>query len=497
MYSQSATDPIISRLRPRSVQEIIDQAFRLYRRYFFTFLAITAVVFVPVNMGVQLLNVAFQGSNVALQRSTLPGSSLDTSESLNQSLVLLIELFLALMGHSILGGLLQYLSQGALTSAGADSHLDRPVSFGRAYRTMFKHVGPLLGAIGMQVLIGIGLFLPTIVVFVLAIGAITAGGDDGLGAGFTFVCLAFLVMFVTFIFYAYVFVRLTLIVPAIMVESLGPVQAVRRSWQLVQGYWWRTLALVVVLGLINMVISAGPAYLVTALVMAVTQNFDPVLISALTAVITVITESLFIPLSLTCYTLYYFDLRVRKEGFDLETALDQRYSPPGGPAPQGAVPGGYYAGPQGQYAPAGAYPPPHLGYGAPPQPQPQAQAQYPVYPQQVNPQGYAYPQQGYTPPQTYPQPEAPTPGAPTFPLPPDRGAGTTGPDTGPLEAAPSETPRVEGLGFTTPSITEQAAQPPGAGTEPPVHDSPGAETPETNRLEPPRPGSDTPTPDER
>src|SRR4028118_2219303 len=98
MYSQPPADPIISRLRPRSVPEIIDQAFRLYRRYFLTFLAITAVVFVPANMVVQLLNIAIQGNNVALQRSTLPGSSFDTSENLNESLVLLFVLFIALMG---------------------------------------------------------------------------------------------------------------------------------------------------------------------------------------------------------------------------------------------------------------------------------------------------------------------------------------------------------------------------------------------------------------
>ncbi|MEA2573650.1 MAG: hypothetical protein QOH93_948, partial [Chloroflexia bacterium] len=297
--------------------EILDQAFRLYRRYFFTFLAITAVVFVPVNMAVQLMSVALQGSSRALQRSTAPGSSLPSSESLNQSIVLLIVLLVVFMGLAILAGLLQYLSQGALTSAVADSHLDRPVSFGRAYRTMLKHVGPLIGTIGLQILLGIGIFLPTIAVFLLAIGALTAGGDSGASAGLLFICFAFLLMFVTIVLYAYIFIRLSVIVPALMVENLGPVQALRRSWQLVQGYWWRTLAIVLVLGLLNAVISAGPAYLIVGLVTLFTRSLDTVFTGVITAVVTVITEALFIPLSLTCYTLYYFDLRVRKEGFDL------------------------------------------------------------------------------------------------------------------------------------------------------------------------------------
>lgn len=502
MLSQQATDPIISRLRPRSVQEILDQAFRLYRRYFFTFLAITAVVFVPVNMAVQLLNVALQGNNATLQRSTLSNPSFSSSGTLNQELIAILVLSVLLIGLGIIGGLLQYLSQGALTSAVADSHLDRPVSFGGAYRAMLKRVGPLLGAIGLQILIGIGIFLPAIALFLLSIASL-AGDSSGAGTGLAFICLGFLLLLIGFIFYAYIAVRITVIVPVIMVEHLGPVQALRRSWQLVQGYWWRTVALVIVLSLLSAVISAGPAYLLTLLVGMATGSFDPVLTAAVTGLVTVITEALFIPLSLTAYTLYYFDLRVRKEGFDIETAVSQRYSYPGGPAVQGVspgapgAPGGYYAG-QGQYAPAGGYSPPPSGYATP------AQPQYPAYTQPVYGQGYQYPQQGYSPPQTYPQPEVPTPdaldlgGAPTLPTPLARDAVKSpssegaGPDTGSLE-----TPRAEGLGFATPSISEQAAQPPDAASGTEGYYPPEADTQDAGGLEPPRPGSDGLTPPEQ
>ena len=61
---------VIARLRPRSVGEILDQAFRLYRRHFLTFLAITAVVFVPVNLAVQTASVSLQGSTRDLSYGT-------------------------------------------------------------------------------------------------------------------------------------------------------------------------------------------------------------------------------------------------------------------------------------------------------------------------------------------------------------------------------------------------------------------------------------------
>jgi hypothetical protein len=335
---------------------------------------------------------------------------------------------------------------------------------------MFKHIGPLLGAIGMQVLIGIGIFLPAIVLFLLSIGMLAAGGESGVGAGFGFICVGFLLLFVSFIFYAYVFVRLTVIVPAIMVESLGPVQGVRRSWQLVQGYWWRTLGLVFLLGLINFVISAGPAFLVTLLVGLFTGFLDPVLNSAVTAVVTIITQALYIPLELTCLTLYYFDLRVRKEGFDLETALGQRYAYPGGPANMGATPGGYPAAGPGQYATPGGYAPPHLGYPAQPQ-----------HPASSQP-GYAQPE-SYSPPGGMGARVAGPEGAPTLPTMPPPPVGeplgtstgvTKGPDTGPLEMPEAEAreapeaPRSEGLGFSTPPISEQSAQRPGTDEQSPA-----------------------------
>lgn len=495
MLSQPAGDPIISRLRPRSVQEILDHAFRLYRKYFFTFLAITAVVFVPVNLAIQLLGVALQGDTTALQRSTISGSSSTSIDALNDVFTTAIVLAIVLLVLALLGGLLQYLSQGALTSAVADSHLDRPVSFGGAYQAMLLHVGPLLGAIGLQILIGFGVFLPAIAIFLLSIGVMAGAGDSGIGAGFTFLCLGFLLMFVSFIFYLYVTVRLTVMVPAIMVENLGPVQALRRSWQLVRDYWWRTFALVLVLGIISFVISAGPAFVVTLLVGALTQSLDSTITTAVSGVVTVVAEAFFIPLQLISITLYYFDLRVRKEGFDIETAVSQRYSYPGGPMPQGAAPGGYYAGQYGQNAPVGGYAPPALGYA----PQPEAPAQYPAYTQPVNPQGYQYPQ-GYTP-QQYSPPMAetsggsPSVGAPTLPTQPadytvePSSSASTVSDTGPLEA-----PRSEGLGFSTPSISEQAARYPGEVTGSGPSSPTEVESAGEDQSEPPRSSGDEQAP---
>lgn len=352
----ASIDPIISRLRPRTIGEVIDHSFRLYRRHFLTFLAITAIVFVPVQLSIQALSLWVQGSAQAMTDASDPFTSSDVqSGTTNEIFIGLMIALVALLLLAVVGGLLLYLSQGALTAAVADSHLDKPVSFGGAYRGMLNHVGPLLGIMALQVLLGIGAFIPALVLFFVAI-LMAGGSPDAAGAALGLICIAFLTMIPTFIFYIYISVRWSLVVPAIIVESLGPVQAIRRSWGLVQNYWWRTAGIGILLYVIEAVVSAGPAYVVMALALVLFRTLDPIVLGAITGGITVLTTLLYTPLEQTAWTLYYFDQRVRKEGFDIETALAQRY-------PQ-APPPGYYGGESPQYAPqqGGAMAPPVLGY---------------------------------------------------------------------------------------------------------------------------------------
>src|SRR5207248_4668722 len=155
MNNAPTVDTIISRLRPRDVGGIIDQAFRLYRRHFWTFLAIIAVVYVPVQALIQAVTILFLGSFNNFGNTTPGGFS--SSERLNASLN---QMFanLAVYGGAfalltLLATVLQYLSQGALTAAVADSYLDRPVTFANAYRELGGRVGSLLGYIGLFVLV--------------------------------------------------------------------------------------------------------------------------------------------------------------------------------------------------------------------------------------------------------------------------------------------------------------------------------------------------------
>lgn len=384
-----SVDPIISRLRPRTVAEVLDHAFRLYRKHFLTFIAIIAVVVVPIQLLIQASLIFLVGDMSNIQRDTV--SSQISSQQASQIFTTVFVLAGGIFGITLIGSLLQKLSEGALTASVADSHQDRPVTFGTAYGVMFPQAGSLLGLIFLQFLIMLAVFAPIVLVFFLAFGLMF--NDSTAGAGGGLICLSCLLFIPAVVGLIYIIIRLLITTPALIVEKLGPMQAIRRSWSLINNYWWRTFAFYLVLYVLGVVVEAGPSSLVSGIVSAFAPR-NLVLQQTLSGFITVLTTLIYLPLQLISTTLYYFDLRVRKEGYDLETAMQQRYAPPMPPPGWGGEYGGSYGQPQyGQTQPTGGYAPPQLGGETRPQ----------AY-------GYDYPQpttQNFGSDYTQPSPSAP------------------------------------------------------------------------------------------
>lgn len=397
-------DPIISRLRPRDIVGILDQSFRIYRKNFLTFLAILAVVHVPLQTLIQVVNILVVGTSSSLTTGYDPYATPNYStatQTISTELVLLgVEFGLLALYYVFIA-----ISQAALVSGVADSYLDKPVSFGGAYRKVWQQKWQVLGLMLLQILIYVAAFAPVILLLGLMIGVAIGGSSSGAVGGIA--CLAFLLFFVGLAALAIVVVRLQAAVPALIVENLGPRQAIQRSWNLLKNYWWRTFGLFVLLYILNMIVASGPAALISGLAVMLFKG-DLVMSQAISGAVTVLISAVFMPLQYIAITLYYFDTRVRREGFDIEAAVLQAYP---NAYPQPNYPGAYRQqqygqnvqqdgyGQQEQYgygapAQAGQVQPPTLGYGQEQQ-NPPAHGQYPQY-QQYG-QYQPYPQQ-YTPP---------------------------------------------------------------------------------------------------
>jgi hypothetical protein len=104
--------------------------------------------------------------------------------------------------------------------------------------------------------------------------------------------------------------------PALLAEGVSPVEALKRSFRLVQGRWWPTLGTVLLMNILVGLISTIIAGTITAVLVGSTASEPTAAVintiaNTLSAVVT-------LPISAAVLTVLYFDLRVRKEGFDLQ-----------------------------------------------------------------------------------------------------------------------------------------------------------------------------------
>jgi hypothetical protein len=132
----------------------------------------------------------------------------------------------------------------------------------------------------------------------------------------------------------YLWVSFSLAIPVLLTEDVRGGRALNRSRDLVRGYFWRVLA-VVLLGYILSAILGGAIEGVVAGLTAVNTSSDTFVGVVLNIVAGTLSKLVTTPFVAAFVTVLYFDLRVRKEAFDLQLLAERiGVEPPAGrPAP--------------------------------------------------------------------------------------------------------------------------------------------------------------------
>ena len=276
-------------LRPLRLGELLDQAIRLYRRNFITFVGIVAMVYVPL-MVLQIASTTLMTSSLEDLRFSSPDELFTNYAYWGGMLSSLVVAFLQFI-------FVQGIATGALTRAVADNYLGKPTSILGAYRGIGKSWLPLLGAL---LLVGLLSIVFAFWWIVPCIGWIT-----GLGM---------LVVLLTAVS--------PMVAPVVVLEGQGVISSVRRAWNLVRRRFWPVLGYVFVLYLFSMLIVTGPTLIMNAVLAGALGAFeDPtsglVIRTILQSLVQLISILLYYPLQMAAFTLIYFDLRVRTEGFDI------------------------------------------------------------------------------------------------------------------------------------------------------------------------------------
>jgi hypothetical protein len=282
------------------LSELLDELFRLYRRHFSLIVGVALLVALPglvwsLVTGVYRLNsTSYTNLFTATGTSTVAFNSQEFSN-------LLGTLSLGALGALIL----LPFSLGAVYRAVTDVALGRPATIGVVLRETLARYWPLLGLVGLFFVFGVVWAIAELIGFVLLILP-----------GLAVLCAA-----------VYFLVRWSLTVAAMMAEDIGPIRGLGRSWNLVKGQWWRTFGILVIVAILQTIISYA-LFILFGLIAALFSTGD--FQAALVQVGSTLLSALVSPITTIAVVLLYFDLRVRKEGLDLDQ-LAQQTTP--GPAP--------------------------------------------------------------------------------------------------------------------------------------------------------------------
>jgi len=255
------------------IGDILDTTFRLYRQRFLTFLLIALVVYVPY----AFLMAAFQPFGMAPQ--PVPGIHEQTALHPGQAqlppamAINPVGAVLGGIGFVVFTIILLPLCGAAIVQNISGSYLGKDLTAGQSYA---RAVPRLLGLLGTQ-------FLTTLMIMVGMILCIVPG-------------IIFSLWFLV-------------VVPVVILESKAGPTAMRRSRELMRGNINKGFVLAFVVGILTFIINMGLSTL---------MRLVPLPHPAIGIFIQTVLLAIILPLQTAPWILLYYDLRIRKEAFDLQ-----------------------------------------------------------------------------------------------------------------------------------------------------------------------------------
>ena len=305
----TVAQPGIIPLRPLTVGELFNGAFQAVRvnpqtMFGFAF-AIMAIV--------GLVQAFFASSSTSsLTRALSSGDTEDLVYSLGNSMGSLVTSGLTMLATAFLSGML------ALTVW--DAVLGRKSSRADAWHRFSPRFVPVLLAtflIGIIefVLIVLVLLVFMIPFFLVVVNAASARSYDSASAsiGGAF-AIIFLMVVALIVVACFLTVKFAFTSSAVVLEGLGPVDALKRSWALSKGSFWRILGRIWLIGIVTGLISGVLGAVVGAILGVGAAAADSVgLLVAFSAFLSALLSAVVIPVQSSFYTLMYLDERMRKE----------------------------------------------------------------------------------------------------------------------------------------------------------------------------------------
>lgn len=295
-------------LRPMTVGDVLDGAFKLLRATFATVALIVLVAFVPFEAISQTLLGPILGVSdpqalpfLTEQGAPAPDAAIDTE--------LLARLVVAGAVTGLVSWLVTILVSGAVTWAVARHEEGHDVDWRQAYGAAWRRYGSLLGASVLLLVLGIVGFI-AVVALAAAVGwvvHVAVGVIVGLAGA---VLLALVVLPVSYVN-----------VPVIVLERRRAVAGLRRSWGLLRPRLGAVFGIVLLAFIIVAIVAGVVGGLLALLAGGLAMIAEP-LGWITSGAANVLVQLIVLPLVANVALLVYLDARIRHEGLDIELAAD-------------------------------------------------------------------------------------------------------------------------------------------------------------------------------
>lgn len=275
-------------LKPMDMGEILDGGMTIYRRHFGLLLRFAVIaLWLPLSL------------NIYVEMSGGPQQH--------------IGLYFLFYFTQYFGGL--FLTAGAVAII-SDSYLGKRTTLGQAMGVGAGKILPLWGVgLGKGLLVGLIVVIATVIASVMLPLFLRGGGVVGIVLGGAAIVGVFVLALFVICGYA-------VTTQVVVLEPLdGAFDSFGRSWELTKGFKWK----VFFIGLVVFIILYAPI-LTLGVAVGIMRVSDPQT-SAILAVIGAIIPVILTPLLACVFTLMYYDLRIRREGFDLQVLSQQMVSP--------------------------------------------------------------------------------------------------------------------------------------------------------------------------
>ncbi len=289
-------------LRPLGISEILDAAITGIRANPRAVLGLSLIVSTVINVIMTLVTYFVTGNEATNEATPTAVMRLLGGKAVLSGIGALLTAY----GVVLLAGLLAPVLGRTL--------FGRPASFRQAWRDAGPSAGWLVAVASAVLLVSLGA-AALCVVPVLLLAVAGAPAAAGVIAGVFGFPLGFVAM-------VWLYVRTVLGAPAVVLERRTMSGALRRAGRLMKGRWWRicgTLILTLLITLFAGVILQLPFVILQLMIFGTDPTGTAkVLAAGLNTVGKITSSALTIPFDASVIALLYIDLRMRREGIDLD-----------------------------------------------------------------------------------------------------------------------------------------------------------------------------------